>query len=152
MPVAVKATRSEYPTTRELGRLRREFGVLQHIAGVPGVVRAYALEKCGRGLALVMEDLGARSLADVLKAQRLDLRRALQIAITLADTLSAIHHLGVIHKDIKPRNIMIDEATYTPRIIDFGIAARLSQETQKAASLGRWRGPWLTCRRSRPGA
>jgi serine/threonine protein kinase len=58
VPVAVKVTRSDYPTAREMARLRREFGVLQHIHELPGVVKGYALEKYGRGLALVMADLG----------------------------------------------------------------------------------------------
>jgi predicted ATPase/GAF domain-containing protein/anti-anti-sigma regulatory factor/tRNA A-37 threonylcarbamoyl transferase component Bud32 len=133
-PVAVKVTRNEYPTARELGRLRREFGILEHIGHLPGVVRPIALSKCGRGLALVMEDLGACSLNDLLKAQRLDVATALKIAVSLSDTLSQIHRLNVIHKDIKPHNIMIDEATGAPRLVDFGIAARLSQETQGATS------------------
>ncbi len=133
-PVAIKVTRSDYPTARELGRLRREFGVLQHIGHLPGIVRAYALEKYGRGLALVMEDLGARPLNSVIAEPGLDVATTLKIAITVAETLSSLHQSSVIHKDIKPHNIMIDEATMTPRLVDFGIAARISQESPRAGS------------------
>nr|QDA77046.1 protein kinase [Jahnella sp. MSr9139] len=132
--VAVKATRSHFPTARELARLEREFAILQDLRDVPGVVRARALERCGRGLALVMEDLGPTSLRDVLQAGKLDVRTALQIGISLSRTLGSIHALRVIHKDIKPHNVLIDEATGEPRIVDFGIAARLGQETQRALS------------------
>jgi predicted ATPase/GAF domain-containing protein/tRNA A-37 threonylcarbamoyl transferase component Bud32 len=133
-PVAVKVKRNEYPTARELARLRREFAILEDLGGLPGVVRAYSLEKCGRGLALVMEDLGAVSLDDLRKARTLDVEGTLKIAVSLADTLGELHQRSVIHKDIKPHNIMIDEATLVPRLIDFGIAARLSRETPKATS------------------
>src|SRR5689334_19600533 len=60
--VAIKLTRSDYPTARELSRLRREFGILQDLSHLPGIVKPYALENFGRGLALVMEDLGETSL------------------------------------------------------------------------------------------
>ena len=133
-PVAVKLTRGEFPTARELGRLRRELAILEEAAAVPGVVRGYAIEKCGRGIALVMEDLGASSLHSVLAARGLDVGASLEIAIALSTTLDALHGLRIIHKDIKPHNVMIDEATGSPRLIDFGIAARLSQEAQKANS------------------
>ncbi|WP_437587270.1 AAA family ATPase [Sorangium sp. So ce1000] len=134
--VAVKVTGSEFPTARQLGRLRREFAILNHLRDLPGVVRAYALEKCGRGLALVMEDLGACSLHDLLLAQRLDLEAALQIGIAVAATLEALHQRQVIHKDIKPHNIMLEGATRAPRLVDFGISARLVRESVQAARPG----------------
>ncbi|WP_438003363.1 AAA family ATPase [Sorangium sp. So ce321] len=133
-PVAVKVTRNEYPTSSELARLRREFAILQDLGDLPGVVHARALEKCGRGVALVMEDLGASSLHDLLKAQRFDVEAALKIAVALAETLGSLHERDVIHKDIKPHNVMIDAATCAPRLVDFGIAARLSREDPKATS------------------
>ena len=132
-PVAVKVTRSEFPTERDLARVRREFAILRDAGEVPGVVRAYAVEKCGRGLALVMEDLGPSSLHTLLMTRTLGVDTALHIAIALAGTLDALHGLLIIHKDIQPHNILIDERTHSPHLVDFGIAARLSRETPKAA-------------------
>src|SRR5262245_46276568 len=102
--VAVKATRNEYPTGRDLARLRREFAILQDLNEIPGVVHAHALLKCGRGFALVMEDLGASSLHDVAKGQKLGVESAIQIAISLAEILDSLHRHQIIHKDIKPQN------------------------------------------------
>lgn len=134
-PVAVKLTRSEFPTARELARLRRELAILRDL-DVPGVVRAYALEPCGRGLALVMEDPGGCSLHELLgRRARLDVGSAIRFAIALAGCLDALHRKGIVHKDIKPHNVLItDEATCQPCLIDFGIAARLAQETAEAAA------------------
>ena len=114
-PVAVKVTRNDYPTAKELARLRREFALLQDISAAPGVVRPYDLTKCGRGLALVMEDLGRCSLTALLRARRLDVGAVLKIAVELTNTLASLHELRVVHKDIKPHNVLVDERTLAPR-------------------------------------
>ncbi|WP_437879096.1 serine/threonine protein kinase [Sorangium sp. So ce513] len=75
------------------------------------------------------------SLHDLLAEQgRLDVEAALRIAASLADTLEALHGRGVIHKDVKPRNVMIDRSTGATRLVDFGISTCLSRETASAAT------------------
>ncbi|WP_437923332.1 AAA family ATPase [Sorangium sp. So ce291] len=134
-PVAVKVTQSDYPTFRQLARLRREHAILADLS-MSGVPRALDLLPHGRGLALVLEDLGPTSLADLIaKRGRLEPKTTLRIVAPLVRTLDALHRRHIIHKDIKPRNVMIDEATLSPRLIDFGIAARLAQETQEASAM-----------------
>ncbi|XYH99108.1 protein kinase domain-containing protein [Sorangium sp. So ce1128] len=134
-PVAVKVTQSDYPTFRQLARLRREHAILRDLT-MPGVPRALDLLPHGRGLALVLEDLGPTSLADLIARRgRLDAKTTLRIMAPLVRTLDALHRRHILHKDIKPRNVMIDEATLSPRLIDFGIAARLAQETQEASAM-----------------
>jgi predicted ATPase/GAF domain-containing protein/tRNA A-37 threonylcarbamoyl transferase component Bud32 len=131
--IAVKVTHSDYPTFRQLARLRREHAILREL-DEPGVPRALELIPHSRGLALVLEDLGPMSLADLIaKRGRLDPMTTLRIAVPLVQTLDALHRKHILHKDIKPRNVMIDEATLEPRLIDFGIAARISQEMQEAS-------------------
>ena len=155
-PVAVKITHSDYPTFRPLARLRREHAILRELT-LPGVPRALDLLPHGRGLALVLEDLGPTSLADwIARRGRLDAKTTLRIAAPLVRTLDALHRRRIIHKDIKPRNVMIDEATLSPRRIDFGIAARLAQETQEAEAMEvlegtlAYRAPEQTGRMNRP--
>ncbi|XYH93163.1 protein kinase domain-containing protein [Sorangium sp. So ce1128] len=134
-PVAVKVTQSDYPTFRQLARLRREHAILGDLS-MPGVPRALDLLPHGRGLALVLEDLGPTSLADLIARRgRLEPKTTLRIVAPLVRTLDALHRQHILHKDIKPRNVMIDEATLSPRLIDFGIAARLAQETQEASAM-----------------
>ncbi|WP_437799170.1 AAA family ATPase [Sorangium sp. So ce693] len=134
-PVAVKLTQSDYPTFRQLARLRREHAILGDLS-MSGVPRALDLLPHGRGLALVLEDLGPTSLADLIARRgRLEAKTTLRIVAPLVGTLDALHRRHIIHKDIKPRNVMIDEGTLSPRLIDFGIAARLAQETQEASAM-----------------
>jgi hypothetical protein len=61
--------------------------------------------------------------------------RAFRIAVQLADGLEAIHHVGVIHRDLKTSNIMLD-ATGTVRLMDFGIAKHVSQDAVAATGSG----------------
>ena len=129
-PVAVKVPKNEHPTSRELAKLRHEYSILCTL-NVPGVVKAYSLEKQGHTLALVLEDLPGQPLDELIRGQKIELRIALQISIRLAEILDGIHRLNCIHKDIKPHNILISPNNKV-HLIDFGIATQLSQETQRA--------------------
>ncbi|WP_437995707.1 AAA family ATPase [Sorangium sp. So ce185] len=132
VPIVAKVLRSEYPEPREIAKLRHEFAILKQLV-LPGVVRAHALEKHHHGVALVLEDTGGRSLAQVIARERLGLETVLRIAVSLADTLGAVHQRNVIHKDIKPHNILVrTEEPLSVKLADFGIATLLSQEIQRA--------------------
>jgi serine/threonine protein kinase len=130
-PVVLKLLTSEHPHPRELAQLRHEFTILRGL-DVPGVVKAYALEAYRHTLALVLEDIAGEPLSDRVHGRPLDLGDALRIARSLAGILEGIHARGVIHKDVKPQNILIDNATQSVHLVDFGIATRLSQEAQIA--------------------
>lgn len=71
---------------------------------------------------LVMELLGGRSLSQILTAGPLPTRQALRWARQICAALQAAHTAGVIHRDIKPQNVMVDEGTDTLKVVDFGIA------------------------------
>jgi predicted ATPase/GAF domain-containing protein/anti-anti-sigma regulatory factor/tRNA A-37 threonylcarbamoyl transferase component Bud32 len=131
-PVVVKLPGSDRPSPRETARVRHEYLICRDL-DASGAVRAYALEGVGQGLALVLEDFGGQPLSDLLRAGRLDLEKALQIAAALADALGAVHEQKIIHKDIKPQNVFINPATGVVKLTDFGIATRLSQEASKEA-------------------
>ncbi|WP_437489910.1 AAA family ATPase [Sorangium sp. So ce1014] len=131
LPVAVKLLKSEYPDPRELAKIRHEHAVMRDLR-VPGIPVVIEVGKHGNGLALIMEDSGGRSLSDMIRSQRLSLAPALRIVASVADIIDSVHQRHVIHKDIKPHNILVDPETMQVKLIDFGIATRLSRENQVA--------------------
>ncbi|NUQ75003.1 MAG: AAA family ATPase [Polyangiaceae bacterium] len=132
-PVTVKVLRSELPSSRDVAKLRHEHAITKELEG-PNIPKTYGLEKLGGRVALIMENLGGQPLSDVLRAGRLPLQTFLRIAVSLANTLEWIHRHHIIHKDIKPANILIEGDGDRVKLIDFGIATRLFQETQRVRS------------------
>jgi NarL family two-component system response regulator LiaR len=122
-PVAIKVLRPEVildaPDLVE--RFRREGALLSGL-NHPNIVQVLAtLEEAGHGY-IVMEYVAGGSLVDLLGRQpQLPLERALGIALEVADALARAHHLNIIHRDIKPGNILLAEDG-TPRLTDFGLA------------------------------
>ena len=131
MPVVAKLLRSEYPRPRDLARLRHEFGILRQL-NVPNVIKAYSIEKYGNGIVLILEGLTAKALSEHIHRKTLDLGTSLRIALTLAEILAELHKHRITHKDIKPQNVLLEEATGKVYLIDFGVASHLSQETQNS--------------------
>jgi hypothetical protein len=70
---------------------------------------------------LVMEYVHGRNLEDYARDERVTPRRAAELVARLAGALALVHRKAIIHRDIKPRNILIDAAG-EPRLIDFGLA------------------------------
>lgn len=109
-------------------QFQREFQIMRTLHAVEGVNRAYGLENVNDALMIVSEDIGGRSLAQVLEGGPLAPVSGLPLAVRLADMLAGVHAQGVIHKDLTPANIVWNRATGALRLIDFGIASQLSQE------------------------
>ncbi|GHC72438.1 serine/threonine-protein kinase [Streptomyces cinnamoneus] len=95
----------------------------------PQVVAVYDFGAWEGRFYLVMELVRGPSLAAELSAQgRLPVRRVAALAAQTASGLAAAHQQGVVHRDVKPGNLMVDEATGALKIGDFGIA-RFVDET-----------------------
>jgi PAS domain S-box-containing protein len=133
--VVIKLLTAAYPTDRELLNFRHQYTILQGRGSsrgknldLPGVVEIYSLEASDRGYALVMEDFGGVSLVSYRQNKCLPLVDVLKIAIQLADTLHALGQARIVHKDLKPANILINPTTQQVKLTDFGIASLLPRE------------------------
>ncbi|MGB0560767.1 MAG: trifunctional serine/threonine-protein kinase/ATP-binding protein/sensor histidine kinase [Spirulinaceae cyanobacterium] len=129
-PVIVKVLRNPHPHFSELVQFRNQYVITRHLEH-PHIVRPLNLERYGNGYALVMPDRGAVSLPDYWQASQLSLPRFLAIGIQLADALHYLRQQRIIHKDIKPANILIHPDTGEIELIDFSIASLLPKEQQQ---------------------
>jgi serine/threonine protein kinase len=87
----------------------------------PNVATIYSVEEIGNQPFITMEYVEGKSLDTFIPASGLDLKTFLEWFVALADALSHAHEKGIIHRDIKPGNIMIT-AEGVPKILDFGLA------------------------------
>ncbi|WP_250123665.1 hybrid sensor histidine kinase/response regulator [Chroococcidiopsis sp. CCMEE 29] len=124
-----KIIKSEYPTLQELTRLRHEHHILQTLE-IEGIIKPLALESHQNGLAMVLSDFSGESLKKLIATQPLNVSKFLQVAVQLASTIAALHQNNIVHKDLKPDNILVDLKTGQVKIIDFSISSRLSREEQ----------------------
>ncbi len=132
-PVIIKTLKAEYPTIQEITRLRNEYKISETLQ-LEGVVRTYSLEKYKNSFALILEDMGGQSLKQFLNARSIPVIKFLKIAIQLAQFLGELHQKQIIHKDIKPSNIIINPSTEQVKITDFSISTRLTRETHQASN------------------
>jgi len=131
--VIIKTLKAEYPTIEEITRLKHEYQILQ-ILDIPGIVKPYELKDYQHGLALILEDFAGESLKQFIDTQKISLINFLEIGIFLAKTLGELHRTQIIHKDIKPQNILINSETGEVKLIDFSIATRLEKESPGISS------------------
>ncbi|MEM8674445.1 MAG: AAA family ATPase [Cyanobacteria bacterium P01_G01_bin.67] len=127
LPVIIKVLRQDYPTPTQITRYKQEYQITHNLA-IPGVVKAYSLEKYQNTLVIIFEDFGGESLKILTERKQLTLREFLPIAISITVALGNIHTANIIHKDINPSNIVYNLETQELKIIDFGISTRLIQE------------------------
>jgi len=128
--VVIKMLRREYPSFSELVQFRNQYTISKNLP-IPGIVQPLSLEPLGSGYALVMEDCGGIALGKYIQQQSLALTDVLAIAIQIADILHDLCQHRVVHKDIKPANILIHPESKQVRLIDFSIASLLPKETQE---------------------
>ncbi|OAP28447.1 MULTISPECIES: serine/threonine-protein kinase [Amycolatopsis] len=129
--VALKIAHAPDRDTEE--RMQREARALA-VVNHPNCVRVYDLVEEPDGLALVMEYLQGRPLAEVVDGQGpIDDVAAGRLWSTMAGALVAAHERGVLHRDVKPSNVILDPAGIA-HLIDFGIAR--SQGDSKMTATG----------------
>jgi PAS domain S-box-containing protein len=112
-------------------RLEREYALKDEL-DADWAARPVALTRYNDRLTLVLEDPGGAPV-DRLLGRPLEVSHFLRIAIPLAGALRRVHERGLIHKDIKPANILVNEASGGVWLTGFGIASRLPREHQAPA-------------------
>src|ERR1700688_2420561 len=131
-PVLVVALAAEQPSPQSLRQLEHEFS-LEADLDPAWATRPLALTHHEGRTMLILKDPGGIPLDRILEqrhgGQPLELTRFLRIAMSLARALGEVHRHGLMHKDLHPANILVDDADNV-RLTGFGIASRLPRERQ----------------------
>ncbi|MEZ6186221.1 MAG: serine/threonine-protein kinase [Planctomycetota bacterium] len=135
-PVALKLLLAHGQANPEAqARFVREAQLSQRIEH-PNVVRLLDVGEDPRGRYCAMEYVPGPTLKDYLQQrERLLIQEACELVATLADALDAAHRLGVVHRDVKPANVILEARTGLPRLTDFGLA----RDTRAGSDLTRTR-------------
>ncbi|MEW2378275.1 protein kinase [Micromonospora sp. NPDC047812] len=138
-PVAVKALTREFATDPQLrATIQREARAAARLTH-PHVTQVYDYGEAALdgGIVvpyLVMELVQGRNLADRLAAGPLPWPEAVRMAGQIAAALAAAHRIGVVHRDVKPGNVMLTETG--AKVLDFGIAALAGPHHPRAGQTG----------------
>ena len=125
-PVVLKRLKREASAPAQIARYKREHETLSELA-IHGVVDVIALEMVNGTPMLVLEDFGATSLAELHREHRFRLDQVLVLAPQIASILGDIHDRGIVHCDINPANILLNQKTGVLKLADFGAAIRLTE-------------------------
>jgi len=118
----------EHPRPESLKRLEHEYSLREELDPA-WAARPIAIAQHWGRTVLVLQDPGGVPL-DQLLSQPLDLAASLRLAIGLSTAIDRLHQRGIIHKDIKPANVLVNSATGQCWLMGFGIASRLPRERQ----------------------
>jgi len=126
--VLVLSPVAEYPTPESLKRLEHAYSLREELD--PGwAARPIAMARHWDRTVLVSEDPGGVPLHQLL-SEPLDVTFSLRVAISLSTAIGHLHERGVIHKDIKPANVLVNSDAGQCWLSGFGLASRLPRERQ----------------------
>jgi serine/threonine protein kinase len=116
----------EHPSRSTLDRLTHEYELRDEL-DASWAVRPLDLVRDADRTMLVLDDLGGEPLSRLLSVP-MEVGRFSRLAIAITSALSKVQQRGLIHKDIKPINILVGCSDGHVRVTGFGIASRLSRE------------------------
>jgi eukaryotic-like serine/threonine-protein kinase len=147
--VALKIPQEKFVAdARFVRRFHREAEVLMRLSH-PNIVKVFEHSSEGTTHFIAMELIEGESLENLIETRRISLEQAVQVMLMTSDALRYIHKQGIIHRDIKPGNIMVNKNALradnpagievgTVKLMDFGIAAGkvLTRLTMTGARVG----------------
>jgi diguanylate cyclase (GGDEF)-like protein len=131
--VIVKQLIVDHPSTTDQARFRQEYERIKGL-DIDGVIKVIDIVTDHGAISLVLEDFNGISLSAHLNGERVSVREFLPIAMTLSSVLGYLHQKNVIHKDIKPQNVLINPRTQQIKLTDFGISASITHDHKPSAN------------------
>lgn len=140
-PVAIKVLRSDLASDKDLvTRFRAEAAILASLHH-PNLVQIYALGEHQGEVYFAMELVEGQPLSEVLRntlerKEWFPTEAAAQITLEIGDALDAMHELGLIHRDVKPANILLDRERDRAVLVDVGVAVKAGDARDAAGTPG----------------
>jgi tRNA A-37 threonylcarbamoyl transferase component Bud32 len=129
--VAVKLFRTEHILTTTPEALVEEARAVAKVRH-PNVVELYEVGRVRRRVFFVMELVRGPTLLDVLRNEgALSEAKTLRLAKDMLNALNAIHEAGLIHRDVKPQNILLEEASGDAKLTDLGLACEQGERSDE---------------------
>jgi serine/threonine protein kinase len=122
-PVVVRFLRVDPPAPREAERLRKEYEILCRIEG-SWAPKPYGLDWRQGQLRLVLKGFDGELLSGLFD-RPVEPGRFLEVAVRLTSALVDLHRQGIVHRDLRPDNVLFEARTGALKLIGFGMAARL---------------------------
>ena len=130
--VILKILKDRFPSSSDIARLKHEYDIIQKIRS-DHIIQTHDMFHHGNGFVLVLEDIHGISINRFLSLHSVfTINAFLATGIKLCAALGDLHKQNIIHKDIKPSNILINPNDQRVKITDFGIAAFLNESTEQA--------------------
>ncbi len=127
-PVLLLTTVSPRPMLEALKKMEHEYSFRNEL-DTSWAVRPINLAQCKERSVLILEDPGGKPLNGLIKGP-MEVKQFLCLAVGLANALRHLHERHLIHKDLKPSNVLVEFASGQVWLTGFGIASRLERERQ----------------------
>lgn len=126
--VLLKIPNDKVTSSENLAILQHEFQLLKTISASP-IIKAYDFLQNTPAPVLILEHVEGTLLSSFLVENTLEISDFFDLALQLVDILGELHQRNIIHKEIRPANIIIDQEHLTLKLIDLSAATQLSEES-----------------------
>jgi serine/threonine protein kinase len=126
----LKVLKTDSSSQTEVEKLNLEYEIIRQIDS-EGIIKVYGLKNSHENVVLILEDFKGISIKNYIKKIGFfDVESFLKIAIKIVESIEALHKNNIIHKDLKPHNILFNPETGQIKIIDFGSSSLINKEPE----------------------
>jgi histidine kinase len=128
-PVLLKILNYEFPTPKDIAQFYNEFEIIDGL-DISGIRISFKKLKFNGRHAMYLEWVKGKTVKEAFKGKQNDILDFLHLAIEMADALAQLHDQNIIHKDISGNNIIVNIHERWIKIIDFGMASKITLKQQ----------------------
>ena len=134
--VAIKVLKPELSANKQLVRsLYSDFDRTKMLANCPNIIKVHGFDRDGPLVYMTMEYLSGQTLGDYLNHEPMNLAKAWFIIEGIGNALAYAHENNIVHRDIKPGNIIITNDAIV-KVLDFGIASKINEHEGDETKFG----------------